>query len=84
MRGRQVAELDDQNVFTASIGFRHSHTVIIVPPRSTAVPSNTAETAPTQRDRQLRDTAEHGRMDWQAATGHNRRARAETASSRLK
>ncbi len=33
----------------------------IVPPRSTAVPSETAETAPTQRDRHLHSIAEHGR-----------------------
>ena len=55
-----------------------------MPPRSTAVPSEAAETAPTQRDRHLRDIAEHGRMAWQAASGYTRRARAETAMSRFK
>ena len=43
-----------------------------------------AETAPTQRDRHLRDIAEHGRMAWQAASGYTRRARAETAIARFK
>ena len=58
--------------------------VIIVPPRSTAVPSEAAETAPTQRDRHLRAIVEHGRMAWQAASGYTKRARAETAMSRFK
>jgi hypothetical protein len=31
----------------------HSDAMVIVPPRSRAVPSETAETAPTQRDRHL-------------------------------
>ena len=74
----------DQEGVTASIGFRHPDAAIIVPPRSTAVPSDTAETAPTQRDRHLRTIAEHGRMAWQAKSGYTRRARAETAISRFK
>jgi len=41
----------DQDGVTASIGARHPEAAIIVPPRSNAVPSDTAETAPTQRDR---------------------------------
>ncbi len=74
----------DQEGVTASIGSRHPDAAIIVPPRSTAVPSEAAETAPTQRDRHLRAIAEHGRMAWQAASGYTRRARAETAMSRFK
>ena len=74
----------DQEGVTASIGSRHPDAVIIVPPRSTAVPSDMAETAPTQRDRHLRTIAEHGRMAWQTAPGYTRRARAETAMSRFK
>ncbi len=69
---------------TASIGSRHPDAAIIVPPRSCAVPSDTAGTAPTQRDCHLRAIAEHGRMAWQAASGYSRRARAETAMSRFK
>ena len=57
---------------------------VVVPPRSTAVPSGTAESAPTQRDRHLRLIAEHGRMGWQKASGYNTRARAEAAISRFK
>ena len=47
------------------------------PPRATAVPSETAESTPTQRDRHLRCIAEHGRMGWQKRSGYNARARAE-------
>ena len=57
---------------------------IIVPPRSIAMPSEAAETAPTQRHRHLRAIAEHGRMAWQAASGYTKRARVETAMSRFK
>ena len=66
---------------TASIGSRHPDAAIIVPPRSTAVQSEAAETAPTQRDRHLRAIVEHGRMAWQAASGYTKRARVETAMS---
>ena len=55
-----------------------------VPPRATAVPSDTAETVPTQRDRYLRCIAEHGRMGWQKRSGHTKRARAEAAIGRWK
>ena len=52
---------DQQGVSTA-IAARHPEAAIIVPPRAPAVPSETAETAPTQRDRHLHFIAEHGRM----------------------
>ena len=55
-----------------------------MPPRRDAVPSEAAETAPTQRDRHLRSIAEHGRLGWQKASGYNRRALAEAAVSRYK
>ena len=55
-----------------------------MPPRATAVPSATAETAPTQRDRHLQFIAEHGRIAWQKASGYTKRARAEATISRFK
>ena len=55
-----------------------------MPPRSTAVPSKTAETEPTQRDRHLQLIAEKGRMGWQKASGYNKRARAEATIGRFK
>ena len=65
---------------------------VVVPPRATAVPSETAATAPTQRDRHLQrveprgspDIAEHGRMAWQTSSGYTTRARAEAAMARWK
>src|SRR3954454_5239075 len=67
----------DQDGVYASVAERHPEAAIIVPPRSTAVPSATAETAPTQRDRHLELIAEKGRMAWQRASGYTKRARAE-------
>ena len=55
-----------------------------MPPRCTAVPSETAETEPTQRDHHLQLIAERGRMGWQTATGYNRRALAEASIGRYK
>ena len=74
----------DQEGVTASIAERYPAAAIIVPPRSNAVPSDTAETAPTQRDRHLQQIAKHGRMAWQKASGYTKRARAETGMSRFK
>jgi Transposase DDE domain len=74
---------DQQGVSTA-VAARHPEAAIIVPPRSTAVPSETAETAPTQRDQHLQYLAEHGRVAWQKASGYTIRARAEAAISRWK
>src|SRR4051812_1730543 len=52
----------DQDGVYASVAERHPGALVIVPPRSTAVPSAAAETAPTQRDQHLQLIAEHGRM----------------------
>src|SRR4051812_1701168 len=68
----------------ADVAERHPEAAVIVPPRSTAVPSATAETAPTQRDCHLQLIAEKGRMGWQKATGYNARARAEATIGRFK
>jgi hypothetical protein len=57
---------------------------VIVPPRASAVPSPTAATAPTQRDRHLQFIAEKGRMAWQKGSGYNRRAKVEAAIGRWK
>ena len=63
---------------------RHPEAAVVVPPRATAVPSDTAETEPTQRDRHLQHIAEHGRKAWQKASGYTTRARAEAAMARWK
>ena len=74
----------DQDRVYAGVAARHPEAAVIVPPRATAVPSDTAETAPTQRDRHLQHIAEHGRMAWQRASGYTTRARAEAAIGRFK
>ena len=74
----------DQDRVYASVAERHPEAAIIVPPRTTAVPSRAAETAPTQRDRHLQLIAKRGRRGWQTASGYTKRARAETAISRFK
>jgi hypothetical protein len=74
----------DQESVYASVAARHPEAAIIVPPRATAVPSDTAETAPTQRDRHLQHIAERGRMAWQKASGYVTRARAEATIGRYK
>ena len=74
----------DQDRVYASVAERCPEAAVIVPPRATAVPSETAETAPTQRDRHLQQVAEYGRMAWQKASGDTTRARAEAAIGRFK
>ena len=74
----------DQDGVSTAVAKRHPEAAIIVPPRSTAVPSETAETALTQRDRHVQSIAEHGRTAWQKASGYTKRARAETAIGRFK
>jgi Transposase DDE domain len=74
----------DRDDVYGEVAARHPEVAVIVPPRSSAVPSETAETAPTQRDRHLQSITEHSRMGWQKASGHNLRALAEAAVSRYK
>ena len=74
----------DQDRVYASVAERHPEAEVIVPPRATAVPSETAENDPTQRDRHLQHIAEQGRMAWQTASGYTKRARAEAAIGRYK
>jgi hypothetical protein len=74
---------DQDGVYT-SVGERHPEAAVVVPPRATAVPSQTAESAPTQRDRHLQHIAEHGRRAWQTASGYTKRAKAEAAIGRWK
>jgi hypothetical protein len=67
-----------------AVSERHPEAAVIVPPRAAAVPSDTAETAPTQRDCHLQAIAETGRMAWQRTSGYNARARVEAAIHRFK
>ena len=82
----------DQDSVSAAVARRCPKAAIIVPPRSTAVPSEEAATAPPPRDRHLQhveprgspDIAKHGRMAWRKASGYTTRARAEAAIGRFK
>jgi hypothetical protein len=74
----------DQAGIYGTIAQRHPEADVIIPPRSTAVPSEMAERAPTQRDRHLQSITEHGRIGWQKASGYTRRALVESAIGRLK
>ena len=74
----------DRDDVYVEVAARHPKAGVIVPPRSGAVPSDAAETAPTQRDRHLRCIAERGRMGWQRASGYNWRALVEADVSRWK
>ena len=74
----------DQDGVYGAVAARHPEAAVVVPPRASAVPSGTAETEPTRRDRHLRLIAERGRMGWQKASDYNRRALAEASISRFK
>ena len=74
----------DRDDVYAEVAARHPDAAVVVPPRSGAVPSGTAETAPTRRDRHLRVIAVRGRLGWQKASGYSWRALVEADISRWK
>ena len=74
----------DQDGVYGEIAKRSPEAAVIVPSRSSAVPSDTAGTTPTQRDSHLRYIAEHGRRGWQKASGYHWRALVEADISRFK
>jgi hypothetical protein len=74
----------DQDGVYAGVAERHPDAAVIAPPRCTAVLSDKAATAPTQRDRHLKWIAERSRMAWQKASGYNKRAKIEAAIGRWK
>lgn len=86
---RPVASISGDGAFDrddiyVEIATRHPNAAVIVPPRSGAVPSATAETDPTLRDLHLRCIAERGRTGWQRATGYGWRTLIESDNSRWK
>ncbi|MDQ2803335.1 MAG: transposase, partial [Pseudomonadota bacterium] len=74
----------DQDGVYGAVAARHPDAAVIVPPRSSAVASATADSAPTKRDRHLQLIAERGRMGWQWASGYNWRALVEADIGRYK
>jgi transposase len=67
----------------ATIAARGDDIEVVIPPRSTAVPSDEAST-PTQRDRHLEMISERGRLAWQKATDYGQRSLVETTMGRYK
>ena len=57
---------------------------VVIPPRSSAVPSTTGDDGRSQRDRHIQLLQEKGRMGWQKTTGYGRRSLVETTIGRYK
>jgi hypothetical protein len=74
-----TAPTNQDRVYEAVAG-RDLDAAVIVPPRSTAVPGASAETARTQRDQHIQDITSLGRMGWQKSSGYNLRARSRRRS----
>ena len=74
----------DQDAVYGKIAARYPEASVIVRPRSSAVPSDTALSAPTMRNRHLQTITERGRMACQRVTGYNWRALVEADISRFK
>ncbi len=74
----------DRDDVYGEVAARHPEAAVIVPPRSSAVLSDTAGTESTQRDGHPQLIAEGGRMGWQSASGHNRRTLVKADFSRWK
>ena len=69
----------DQNGVYADVHDRHPEAEVIVPPHRDATLSETAETAPTQRDRHIQTINERGRMAWQRLQCAGSRGRPDRA-----
>jgi transposase len=67
---------DGEAVYDA-VAERHPAAAVVIPPRVTAVPS---ETTATPRDKHLATIVKHGRIIWQRSSGYNRRSLIETTS----
>ena len=74
----------DRNSVYADMQARHPEAAVVVPPRRDAVLSDTAETAPTPRDRHIQQIAETGRLNWQRDNLYNLRALVEAQIGRFK
>ena len=74
----------DRDDVYPEVAARYPDADVVVPWRPGAVPSATAETVPTQRNRHLQGIAERGRMGWQKASGYSWRALVEAGISRWK
>ena len=71
----------DADVVYDQISRRHPEAAVIIPPRSTAVISDSGT---TPRDAHLRTIEKHGRIGWQRRSGYCRHSLIETAMFRYK
>jgi hypothetical protein len=55
---------------------------VVIPPRSTAVPSTAAGTTPSQRDGHIQMIEGKGRMAWQTTTGYGRTRKRQCSATR--
>ena len=69
-----------QDSVYGQVAARHPEAFVIVPPRSSAVPSDTADTASTMRNRHLQIIDERGRMAWQKSSGYHSVSLAQQAA----
>lgn len=76
--------MTDRTGVYAPVHERHPEALVVAPSRRDAVLSDTAETAPTQRDRHIQIIAEKGRMAWQRTSGYTKRAGVESQMARWK
>lgn len=74
----------DRDDVYAAVAARSRRAAVVIPPRSSAVPSAAANAEPTQRDEHIAVVAAHGRMGWQRRSGYNWRALVEADVSRWK
>lgn len=68
----------------AMIAERGEQIKVIIPPRSTAIVSENAESSPSQRDAHVATLAIEGRLKWQEENDYGRRALVETTMGRYK
>src|ERR1700722_13694046 len=71
----------DTDMVYDEVSRRHPDANVVIPPRSTAVVS---ESGTTRRDAHLRTIERHGRIGWQRRSGYCRRSLVETAMFRYK
>ena len=74
----------DRTAVRETVLARNLDAKFIVPPCKGAVSGPSAATSMTQRDRHVLWVEEHGRMNWQKASGYNKRSKIEAAISRYK
>lgn len=67
-----------------TIAERDPAAAVIIPPRSTALPADNTDTAPTQQDRHLQLIQERGRLGWQKVVNYGRQSLGEVAMMRYK